>query len=93
MAGVYLPESNTVITPKIILNEDELGLKIIHDWIAMFASIGIELTYFVDNVSATKPDQVWLLKRKLLDPKPQAPSKTVTQQMDKLTDDIKKEVK
>ena len=87
--GIFLPEPNKNKLFRFLYNSDEMQLKTIHDWVALFAACGIEMTYYPVDIDSPNVEITCVLKRKLPDPKPVPPTNTATQQMAQLKKDMK----
>lgn len=68
--GVFLPESNKNKVFRFLYNSDELQLKTINDWVALFASCGVEMSYYPQNTNSPDAEIACVLKRKLSDVQP-----------------------
>lgn len=87
--GVFLPEPNKNKLFRFLYNSDEMQWKTIHDFVAFFASCGIELTYYPQDTDSGNAETAFVLRRKPPEIKPTPPSKTTTEQMNQLKKDIK----
>ena len=87
--GNYLPNSNKNKLFRFLYNSDDLGVKTADDWVAAFASIGWDASYYPVDTEAPNAEIAWILKRRIPEPKPMLPATTPKQQLENLNKDIK----